>query len=152
MPGHEALGEQSSGELASTPPTKRASNAQIQAIAITPEIRRHPFLRLQPVQPGAPFLLTREFQTEPRFRHQETRSRLSDTAHFSSWENANAQTTLPNSLNIRCGGESVRSRFRSIDQAQTVINTWLRQYNCIRPHQALGMRPPSQKPCLESGP
>ena len=27
-------------------------------------------------------------------------------------------------------------------QAQIVINQWLRQYNHIRPHQALNMRPP----------
>ena len=32
--------------------------------------------------------------------------------------------------------------FVSIDQAKTVIGTWLRQYNHIRPHQALNMRPP----------
>ena len=42
--------------------------------------------------------------------------------------------------------------FRSIDQAQTVINTWLRQYNRIRPHQALGMRPPIPETLSESGP
>ncbi|MAL80441.1 MAG: hypothetical protein CMN55_15255 [Sneathiella sp.] len=29
-----------------------------------------------------------------------------------------------------------------IDQAKTVINKWRRQYNHIRPHQALNMRPP----------
>jgi len=32
--------------------------------------------------------------------------------------------------------------FVSIDQARTVIGKWLRQYNHIRPHQALNMRPP----------
>ncbi|MEL7054328.1 MAG: IS3 family transposase [Cyanobacteria bacterium J06588_5] len=32
--------------------------------------------------------------------------------------------------------------FISIDQARTVIGKWLKQYNQIRPHQALGMRPP----------
>ena len=32
--------------------------------------------------------------------------------------------------------------FISIEQARTVINRWLKQYNQIRPHQALGMRPP----------
>ena len=32
--------------------------------------------------------------------------------------------------------------FSTIRQAQTVINKWLRQYNHIRPHQALNMRPP----------
>lgn len=36
--------------------------------------------------------------------------------------------------------------FVSIDQAKAVIGKWLKQYNHIRPHQALGMRPPSQKP------
>ena len=32
--------------------------------------------------------------------------------------------------------------FATIDQAKTVIRKWLRQYNHVRPHQALGMRPP----------
>ena len=32
--------------------------------------------------------------------------------------------------------------FATTQQAQIVINQWLRQYNHIRPHQALGMRPP----------
>lgn len=32
--------------------------------------------------------------------------------------------------------------FTNIKQAQIVIETWLKQYNHIRPHQALGMRPP----------
>ncbi|MCH9748402.1 MAG: transposase [Alphaproteobacteria bacterium] len=27
-------------------------------------------------------------------------------------------------------------------QAQTAINLWLKQYNHIRPHQALNMKPP----------
>jgi len=35
--------------------------------------------------------------------------------------------------------------FTSLDQAQTVINTWLKQYNRGRPHQALGMRPPCSR-------
>lgn len=32
--------------------------------------------------------------------------------------------------------------FSTIKQAQAVINTWLKQYNHVRPHQALNMRPP----------
>lgn len=32
--------------------------------------------------------------------------------------------------------------FVSIDQAKAVIGKWLKQYNHIRPHQALSMRPP----------
>ena len=32
--------------------------------------------------------------------------------------------------------------FSTARQAQTVINQWLRQYNHIRPHHALNMRPP----------
>ena len=32
--------------------------------------------------------------------------------------------------------------FLSIDQARTAIGIWLKQYNHIRPHQALNMRPP----------
>jgi transposase InsO family protein len=32
--------------------------------------------------------------------------------------------------------------FSTIEQAKTVIGKWLRQYNYVRPHQALGMRLP----------
>ncbi|MEM9145840.1 MAG: integrase core domain-containing protein [Pseudomonadota bacterium] len=32
--------------------------------------------------------------------------------------------------------------FATTRQAQTVIDIWLRQHNRIRPHEALGMRPP----------
>lgn len=32
--------------------------------------------------------------------------------------------------------------FVSIEQAKAVIGKWLHQYNRIRPHQSLGMRPP----------
>ncbi|KCZ63707.1 hypothetical protein L53_04230 [Hyphomonas sp. L-53-1-40] len=41
--------------------------------------------------------------------------------------------------------------FVSLDQAQTVINTWLKQYNRVRPHQALGMRPPVPETLMQSG-
>lgn len=33
--------------------------------------------------------------------------------------------------------------FHTIDQARTVITKWLRQYNTIRPHHALNMKPPA---------
>ena len=39
--------------------------------------------------------------------------------------------------------------FHTIKQAQTAINTWLRQYNHIRPHHALNMRPPIPETLLE---
>lgn len=39
--------------------------------------------------------------------------------------------------------------FASIRQAQTAINHWLRQYNHIRPHHALGMRPPVPETLIE---
>lgn len=42
--------------------------------------------------------------------------------------------------------------FHRTKQAQTVINTWLRQYNRIRPHQALDMHPPVPETLLKSGP
>ena len=38
--------------------------------------------------------------------------------------------------------------FATTTQAQTVIDQWLRQYNHIRPHHALGMRPPVPKTIL----
>lgn len=41
--------------------------------------------------------------------------------------------------------------FATTKQAQTVINTWLRQYNHVRPHQALGMRPPVPETLVENG-
>ena len=39
--------------------------------------------------------------------------------------------------------------FTSIDQARVVITQWLRQHNHIRPHHALGMRPPVPETILE---
>ena len=41
--------------------------------------------------------------------------------------------------------------FATTEQAQIVINQWLRQYNHIRPHQALGMRPPVPETLHRSG-
>ena len=41
--------------------------------------------------------------------------------------------------------------FVSIDHARIVIDKWLRQYNQIRPHQALGMRPPVPETISEIG-
>jgi transposase InsO family protein len=42
--------------------------------------------------------------------------------------------------------------FTTTKQAQIVINQWLRQYNHIRPHQALNMRPPIPETLLKNGP
>ncbi len=39
--------------------------------------------------------------------------------------------------------------FASTRQAQIVINQWLKQYNHIRPHHALAMRPPVPETLLE---
>jgi len=41
--------------------------------------------------------------------------------------------------------------FSTIHQAQTVINIWLRQYNHVRPHQALNMRPPVPETLQRNG-
>jgi len=38
--------------------------------------------------------------------------------------------------------------FATTWHAQTVINQWLKQYNLIRPHYALRMRPPMPKTIL----
>ncbi len=42
--------------------------------------------------------------------------------------------------------------FATTKQAQIVINQWLRQYNYIRPHQALNMRPPVPETLQKIGP
>ena len=39
--------------------------------------------------------------------------------------------------------------FHTTKQAPVAINAWLRQYNQIRPHQALNMRPPVPETLLE---
>ena len=39
--------------------------------------------------------------------------------------------------------------FHSIKQARVAINIWLKEYNHIRPHHALGMRPPMPETLLE---
>ena len=41
--------------------------------------------------------------------------------------------------------------FHTVHQAQTAINAWLKQYNHIRPHQALNMRPPVPETLLKNG-
>ena len=41
--------------------------------------------------------------------------------------------------------------FHTTKQAQIVINTWLKQYNRVRPHQALNMRPPVPETLLKVG-
>ncbi|MEO1542957.1 MAG: integrase core domain-containing protein, partial [Pseudomonadota bacterium] len=42
--------------------------------------------------------------------------------------------------------------FTTTEQAQIIINHWLRQYNHTRPHQALNMRPPVPETVLEKMP
>jgi transposase InsO family protein len=39
--------------------------------------------------------------------------------------------------------------FYTVHQAQTAINVWLRQYNHIRPHHGLNMRPPAPETLIE---
>jgi putative transposase len=39
--------------------------------------------------------------------------------------------------------------FHTTRQAQVAINVWLRQYNLIRPHYALNMKPPVPETLLE---
>ena len=41
--------------------------------------------------------------------------------------------------------------FATIDQAKTIIGKWFRQYNTIRPHQALNMRTPVPETLAENG-
>ena len=42
--------------------------------------------------------------------------------------------------------------FHTTKKAQIAINIWLKQYNSVRPHQALIMGPPIPEPLHESGP
>jgi len=56
----------------------------------------------------------------------------------SPWENGYCE-----SFNARLRDELLNGEiFYSLKEAQIVINQWLRQYNHVRPHQALNMRPP----------
>ncbi len=56
----------------------------------------------------------------------------------SPWENGNNER-----FNGTLRNEVLNAEwFASIDQAKTIIGKWLKQYNHIRPHQALAMRPP----------
>ena len=41
--------------------------------------------------------------------------------------------------------------FTSVEQVQIVINMWLKQYNHIRPHQSLNMRPPVPETLNQTG-
>ena len=43
-------------------------------------------------------------------------------------------------------------RFESLAQAQQVIDAWVEDYNCRRPHQALGMATPAQRFQLPTDP
>ena len=65
----------------------------------------------------------------------------------SPWENGYNErfngTLRREVLNAEC--------FTSIKQAQIVIETWLKQYNHIHPHQALNMRPPVPETLSGSG-
>ena len=65
----------------------------------------------------------------------------------SPWENGYNKrfngTLRREVLNAEC--------FTSIKQAQIVIETWLKQYNHIHPHQALNMRPPVPETLSGSG-
>ena len=73
--------------------------------------------------------------------------------------NANMDRThvcRPNGYNERFNG-TLRNEvlnaewFATTQQAQIVINWWLQEYNTIRPHQALGMRPPVPETLNGSG-
>jgi putative transposase len=46
---------------------------------------------------------------------------------------------------MRHGGRVDAEWFATTRHAQAVISQWLRQYNHVRPHHALGMRPPILK-------
>ena len=57
----------------------------------------------------------------------------------SPWENGYCE-----SFNARLRDELLNGEiFYSLKEAQTVIETWRQHYNAIRPHSALGYRPPA---------
>ena len=65
----------------------------------------------------------------------------------SPWENGYCE-----SFNARFRDELLNGElFYSLKEAQIVIETWLKQYNHIRPHQALNMRSPVPETLTESG-
>ena len=66
--------------------------------------------------------------------------------------NMNANEVISNRAIENLGGVKGSQWFSTISQAQTVIGKWLRQYNHVRPHQALNMRPPVPETLLASGP
>jgi transposase InsO family protein len=87
-----------------------------------------------------------EFSSEP-FKDWLTKVGIKQIRIFpgSPWENG---------YNERFNGTLRREVlntewFGTTRQAQTVINQWLKQYNQIRPHQALRMRPPAPETILE---
>jgi len=55
-----------------------------------------------------------------------------------------------NGLMACCAEKNLNAEwFHSIKQAQVAIDVWLREYNHIRPHHALGMRPPAPETLSE---
>ena len=65
----------------------------------------------------------------------------------SPWENGYCE-----SFNARFRDELLNGEiFYSLKEAQIVINQWLRQYNHVRPHQALNMRPPVPETLITNG-
>jgi transposase InsO family protein len=41
--------------------------------------------------------------------------------------------------------------FYTLKEAQIIIETWRREYNTVRPHSSLGVRPPAPETVFQSG-
>lgn len=65
----------------------------------------------------------------------------------SPWENGYCE-----SFNSRMADELLnREIFDSIHEARVLLSNWVHEYNTIRPHSALGYRPPAPEAMLSAG-
>ena len=113
-----------------------------------PQVKRKFFVLVHPVVPRISGARGPEFTAEV-FQKWLTKVGIKPIRIYpgSPWENG---------YNERFNGTRRREIldaewFVTTKQAQTAINAWLKQYNHIRPHQALNMRPPVPETLLKNG-
>ena len=74
-----------------------------------------------------------------RERISSARAKMTHIELGSPWENGYCE-----SFNARLRGELLNGEiFYSLKEAQTVIEEWRKHYNTVRPHSALGYKPPA---------